>query len=240
MKWFKCIEYKIGLEFYQIIVFVGALIGLVWTDKRYKQGQENLKQNNYFKGLDNLTDKDSLKVEIGVEQLISLSKTNSKYNQGIKLAFIKRLKKPLERENNTPHFSFGQYIIDWLSKNFEGKKLDLKGCNLDWHEFVIKPNFAIFKNKDNILGKLSFRNADLREADLKETVFAINSLNTLSPKQLDSAKNVTKIKIYIHSKDKSYSLKEFVEMNPSDIINDKDFQLKDEIFDYLVKLSKQN
>ena len=40
MKWFKCIEYKIGLEIYQMIAFVGAIFGLLWTNKRYKQSEE--------------------------------------------------------------------------------------------------------------------------------------------------------------------------------------------------------
>ena len=38
----KLIEEHIGLAFYQLMVLTGAILTLLWTDKRYKQAQDSI------------------------------------------------------------------------------------------------------------------------------------------------------------------------------------------------------
>lgn len=164
----------------QIILLGLPVFILLWyfrtydTREQLDKSAEQINQNNYFEGLKNLVSNEQLKIEIAVQQLIQLSQTIANFNGGIKLAFIKRLKIPpneeenkeLTKEENVRYFSYAQYIVDWLSENYPSTKLDLTGCNFDNQEFKIKINFAVFRNKKNELGQLSFVKADLSEADL--------------------------------------------------------------------------
>ncbi len=300
---YGCIKGKTDLDFYQVIVFVGAIIGLLWANKRYKQGQENLKKTE-----------ESLEQS---EEIAFKNKMNTQYLEVIKAISDENQKKTpivvnlinaiqvsiaIFYDTEEKEMKARKETLNFREMNLTGVLLteanlteaDLKGVHLteaDLTEADLRGADLIYVNltkanlikanlmeadlkganltKANLteanlrkadlrgadltkanLTKANLRWADLRGVDLTEAdltganlawaVFTINFLNTLSRNQLNKAKNVTKIKIYIDFEDKFYSLKEFVEMNPPNSITDEGCSLEGEIFDYFVKLSKKN
>ncbi len=286
---FENIECKIGLEIYQMIAFVGAISGLLWTNKRYNQGQENLKKTEESLEQNKKIALDSKKQS---EEITFKNKMNTQYLEVIKAVSDENQKKTPIVSNliNAIQASIAIFYDTEEKKkkarkeilNFRGA--NLKGANLIWADLteadlrevylteadltdanlrgadLINANLTgtyltgadltetdlreAYLIKADLIGAdligVDLIGVDLRGADLTGAHFNISSLNTLSRNQLDSAKNVTKIKIYIDFGDKFYSLKEFVEMKPPNSINDNGKKLKKGIFDYLVKLSKKN
>ncbi|WP_424947994.1 hypothetical protein [Candidatus Spongiihabitans sp.] len=111
--------------------------------------ETQIQQNSLFNGIANLSDKDPLKIDIGVAQLLALSKLNSEHDESIRIAFIRRLKKcPLtkdEIEQNTERLAYAQHIFEWITdKKVEA---DLTNCHLDCQDFTKEDVFYnIVKN----------------------------------------------------------------------------------------------
>ena len=112
--------------------------------------ETQIQQNSLFNGIANLSDKDPLKIDMGVAQLLELSKLNPAHDKTIRLAFIRRLKKcPLTKDEirqGAERLSYAQYIFEWITdKEKEAslkkkvnlkKEANLKNCRLDCQEFT--------------------------------------------------------------------------------------------------------
>ncbi len=100
--------------------------------------ETQIQQNSLFNGIANLSDKDSLKIDMGVAQLLELSKLNPAHDKTIRLAFIRRLKKcPLtnaEMMAGIEKLGYAQPILEWLTKKHI--EVDLTNCSLDWQNFT--------------------------------------------------------------------------------------------------------
>ena len=139
---------------HSILLGLPVFFCLWWFRTRDVRQQINktetqIQQNSLFNGITNLPDKDPLKIEIGVAQLLALSKSNSAHDKTIRIAFIRRLKKcPLTNDeitNGSKRFSYAQHILEWLmDKKVEA---DLKYCRLDCQDFTKEDVFYnIVKN----------------------------------------------------------------------------------------------
>jgi len=115
------------------------------TRQQIEQANRQLQQSNFAKGLDNLVSDDPLKVDVGVILLLEVSRATPAFDKEIRLAFIKRLKEPTTKFEETKfkervsnRLSYAQYIIQWLISHPKdgGKKPDLIGMNCEHQEFT--------------------------------------------------------------------------------------------------------
>ena len=100
--------------------------------------ETQIQKNSLFNGIDNLSDKDPFKIDMGVDQLLALSKLNPDHDKTIRIAFIRRLKKcPLtnnEMMRGIERLGYAQPILKWLTD--KKIKADLTNCSLDWQNFT--------------------------------------------------------------------------------------------------------
>ena len=133
-----------------IVLGLPVFLSLWWFRTRDVRQQINktetqIQQNSLFNGVANLSDKDPLKIDIGVAQLVALSKLNPDHDKTIRLAFIRRLKKcPLTKEEIQKNklnrkgekLGYAQHILEWITdKKIEA---DLTNCKLDCQDFTKK------------------------------------------------------------------------------------------------------
>ena len=188
--WLGINEYSRFISSLQLLLLGLPTFALLWyfrtndtreqVDKSTEQidkSTEQINQGQLFEGLKNLTDDDALKIEVGTQQLIILSKSVPSYDEQIKLAFIERLKRPpkLERDNEDKEiqpkqrYTYAQYILDWLAEyqNEHGGEMNLEGCDFSFQEFSKKTNFDVLrKDSGNKIESLSFYMANLIRANL--------------------------------------------------------------------------
>ena len=186
----------ISPEYVRGIITSILVITLLWVFRTYDTRQQIL-QSKFFGGLENLTDKDPLKIEIGVFQLCNLSKSDDQFDDDIRLAFIKRMKNcplesseieryeniidPSDRFHNEMRkdqpdewkpkpgirLTYAQYILQWLIDH-QKHGLDLSGSDFSQQDFVID-NLPLGKifTRKNKSNNCIFVNADMYNTDLK-------------------------------------------------------------------------
>ena len=157
---FECfIETHFGLEFYQLILFVGAILTLIWSNKRYKQGEKRYQQ---------------------AEKSIFLNKMNSIYLEVVKTINESKLieKREDDREGDTKddrakitnlinsiqagiasHYKEENQRSKIRTEILNFSNMDLKGVNLT------DANLS-----DAILINADLRTANLTEADLSGAI----------------------------------------------------------------------
>ncbi len=160
------------------------------SKQQIEKSQQQILQGSLFEGIKNLTDNAPLKIEVGTQQLIILSKNipssnkalKKDYDNQIKLAFIKRLKIAPEppKSKTKIRYTYAQHIMSWLSekeKELEFDLLDLQYCDFSNQEFNTKYKNCLdilkireSNNNKNIMlkGNFNFRNAFLQELNLNK------------------------------------------------------------------------
>ena len=187
---FVCL-YKHGVLNETYTYIHGILLGLpvftyLWwlrthdVREQISKTETQIQQNSLFNGIDNLSDTDPLKIDIGVAQLLALSKLNPNHDEAISLAFIHRLKKcPLTQEQiekGRERLGYAQPIFEWLMDKKIEAKAGLTNCKLGCQDFTTDDVFStvvknyhdknIFKTWDLVKMKLP-----ISEADYIETYF---------------------------------------------------------------------
>ena len=154
---------------------------------RDRDKQRSLFQTDYFNALDSFSSDQVIKIDVGVLQLINISKQYPIYKNEIKLAFIKRLKNPPQSQDGEI-LTYAQYIIEWIGENYncdEIKNMDFKGCYLENQEFVEINKFMELTKKLLIECK---KKDNFKEAE-KKAKTDIQKQNKMSNLKINFEKN---------------------------------------------------
>ncbi len=177
--WLKGIE-----EHYWRGVISGIFVFLLlWVFRTYDTRQAisktniQIQQSKLFNGLDNLVSEDPLKIEIGVFQLIELSKSGNEFNLTIQFAFIKRLKKiPLSdseikrhgthANSNDPYSSSGDYFNNQMREYDPDAIQPRRGIRLTYAQHILK--WLIKHGEDDLdLSRSNFSQQDFQIENLQ-------------------------------------------------------------------------
>ncbi|WP_424947945.1 hypothetical protein [Candidatus Spongiihabitans sp.] len=165
-KWngfFGCLFGSKASEYLQIIVVSLFVFLCLWwfrtrdVREQISKTEMQIQHNNLSSGLDNLSNKDSLKIDIGVAQLLELSKLNSNHDATIRIAFIRRLKKcPLTKDDiyrNAERLVYAQHILKWFVDKDKNGEADVMYCKFDCQDFTKEGVFyEFFKKYKNMIG----------------------------------------------------------------------------------------
>ncbi len=162
----------------ELVAISIPVLTALWYFRTYDTRQQiyhNI-QNDLLKGFDNLASDNSLQVDIGVAMLLEISKKVPSFNEIIKLAFIRRLKNPLDNSGRKEkdYLSYAQYILRWLidyKKKNKNINLNLNGMDLSYQEFSARNEskkiiFERLFDYDHLPIIFSFRDADPSGIDL--------------------------------------------------------------------------
>lgn len=174
-EWVVCFfDFKEGsaIEKYTEPLAVGILVFICLWIFRTHDTQRQMQQRNYFNGLEHLASGDPMKILVGVNMLLEVSKATSAFDGEIRAAFLNRLKRLpnliLEKqvsEMRVKRLTYAQYILQWFiahpnpDDNFDG--LDCR-----FQEFMLKLQLNKIFPKENGI------QADFREANFKWSNFS--------------------------------------------------------------------
>jgi len=138
------------------------------TRQRIEQANQQMQQEKFNKGMDNLVSDNPLRVDIGVALLLEASDVMSAFDKEIRIAFIKRLKELPEKldgrrvmEMRANRLSYAQYIIQWLINHprADGAPFDLRGMDCRYQEFTSR-RFSGSTNQKLEISKILSRSPD--------------------------------------------------------------------------------
>ena len=115
---------------------------VLWWFRTYDARQQ-LQRANFEMGVKQIDIDTPISIEIGVEILKNVSKVTSFYDREIRLAFIKRLKRPVaDTKANTAikeggyRYGYAQYMLRWMIAR--SVKADLNNMELRHQEFTLE------------------------------------------------------------------------------------------------------
>lgn len=146
----------------EIFIISFPILFSLWWFRTYDvreqiaKAEEQIQQAQLFNGFNNLIKNSPLAIDIGVAQLLELSKLNNQYDSTIRLAFIRRLKtSPLSPESKNDgakkkynRLEYAQHILIWfMNKGHSGgdrQPDDKRYCDFENQMFVTRKAFRAF------------------------------------------------------------------------------------------------
>ncbi len=144
------------------------------TQESISKAQEQIQQGKYADAVNNIVSTERLKIEIGVRELITLSKKTPRFDDEILSVFLERLKNfDLEPNiNASMPLTYGAEILIWLNKHKENYRI-----SYGYYKFDIDFSYQTFYNRDKdkifnvhlriFLNIISFHYANLQDVDLQ-------------------------------------------------------------------------
>ena len=122
---------------------VPTFIALWWF--RTYDSRQQLQRANFEAGVGHIASDTPIRIEIGTQILIQVSKVTSAFDSEIALTFVKRLKRfPETSEKNIYllktgyRWSYAQHMLEWLSEDYRrrNKRYDLRKLDLRYQDFT--------------------------------------------------------------------------------------------------------
>ena len=124
--------------------FTSPIFLTLWWFRTYDSRQQ-LQRANFEAGVGLIASDTPIRIEIGTQILLEVSKVTSAFDIEIALTFVKRLKRyPAETAKNEGivtggyRWGYAQHMLKWLANDYErrNKKRDLENLNLRNQEFT--------------------------------------------------------------------------------------------------------
>ena len=169
----------------------------LWWFRTYDSRQQ-LQRANFETGVGHIASDTPIRIEIGTQILVEVSKVTSAFDSEIALTFIKRLKRfPETSDKNLAllrggyTWSYAQHMLKWLFQDYQrrNKRHDLGGVELRYQEFAdttakITICEMLEMHKDNFL--------DVNVAGCKDDLSNFLGQCNMAHKQWDAQKDGVK------------------------------------------------
>lgn len=142
--WFPVGTHEVLAHIVSAAPFTVPTFVALWWFRTYDSRQQ-LQRANFEAGVGHIASDTPIRIEIGTQILVEVSRVTSAFDSEIALTFIKRLKRfPDTSEKNTAilrggyNWGYAQHMLKWLLKDYRrrNKPHDLNRVELRYQEFA--------------------------------------------------------------------------------------------------------